>query len=176
MEKVKAFVIKHQLWFKLAAIALLIAMFFIPFATLFYYDQADSVSFFFYIKNYKYKSSSYLWYDLAIIQIILIALSCISIFMSLFKQKFTFYSFFLYLPCFLIYFIAYFQGLIAYEIMTEFIFIPNITFFLSVLLLIFDIISIVFWKKAQPYVPTKNERIAELEKRIEELENRKDGE
>ena len=170
MDKIKSFVIKYQLWFKLAAIVLLVGMFFIPFATLFYYDQADSVSFLFYVKNYEYKSSSYLWYDLAIIQIILTVIISVSIFVSIFNQKFIIYSLFLYLPHFLIYFIAFFQGLITYEIMTEFIFIPNIAFFLSLILLIFDIISIVFWKKNHHSASTKNERIAELEKRLAELE------
>ena len=39
MEKVKAFVIKHQLWFKLAAIALLICTIFTPLSHIPFYQQ-----------------------------------------------------------------------------------------------------------------------------------------
>lgn len=58
--------------------------------------------------------------------------------------------------------------------------IPHVAFYFALLLFIASVIVLSMniynaYRKKHPRAPTKNERIAELEKRIEELENRKDG-
>ena len=173
MEKFKNFVSKFQVLFKLAAIALLVVMVFAPFVSI----NPFTYSVLFYIENVAYLTEE--WKHLATVAYIILALSALTILLlviSFFYKKIL--SACLYI--FLLDFITF--GIIAISIITMSLTssgtyatpaIPHIAFYVAIILLIADIATLVLMKKP---ISKKDAKIAELEKRIEELENGKDGE
>lgn len=220
MEKVKAFVIKHQLWFKLAAIALLIAVIFTPYVYIKEIGQGNiskqtAITIFQTVINYRIGTGNYFLFPnmrgecptqpiLAWISFFLIILTIGLICVSLKKQKsllFSLISFYFSTITAFTFYIYSFFCIKKYLMFGYGVTIPNISFFLLVLLFIFSLfLSCSFYKKwrvKHPKQKTKSEisekiddmyvislqekieqdrKIENLENRIKELENRKDGE
>ena len=194
MEKVKVFVIKHQLWFKLAAIALLVATIFTPFVHIhagFKNGGTETVNFS--IFDYVFRPSYAKLYNNPSIFLFIAAwlafigsLGIIALLLFCLRNKdgkLILLCSYTYCLIFILILFATIYSLIFY---TPFLKnmtasmnawgIPHIAFFIALFLFVADILCIVYMKKEYLRAPTKSERIAELEKRIEELENRKDGE
>ena len=138
MEKVKAFVIKHQLWFKLAAIALLVCTVFTP---LVYYGYSGKNEFYptiwehillgQSIANQYYFISVFAYFYLSITILIIVLL--IFSFFNKKVLKITLYFYYIDTAFLLGISIFYFTQPNAC---------PHIAFFLSLLLLIADIITL----------------------------------
>lgn len=183
MEKVKAFVIKYQLWFKLAAIALLVSTIFAPFVYAPIEEVMNSYSFWVYIElsfilspNLPQGLHWILSWIILFVTIAIIVLFIVTIIRKT-STKILYFGLYLYIIDFILILISTIWACI-YERMPNSISCPHIAFYIALLLLVADIITLWQlhkWTKNHPRKPTKNERIAELEKRIEELENRKDG-
>lgn len=169
MDKFKSFVIKYQLWFKLAACILLVCMIFTPtiHQTILNTPFTSVWSFIWYHHrwgltfNREYVFYFYCYYAFVIITIALIVLLLVSIF----QKKIFALCQFLYILDFIVYILG--AVFMFYNSPS----IPHIAFYLALLLLVADIICTVFWIKSHKPSPSKDERIAELEKRIEELES-----
>lgn len=182
MEKIKNFVIKYQLWFKLAAIALLICVVFTPLILSESYDTRYTVSIWEFIKNYsaninnmepKYAVHWNLSWVIFFLTIIILILLCL----SFWKKHLLKLSCFLYILDFGIILVAaifackYEHG--QYE-ENDFA-IPFIAFFIAALLFILTLLLIHYIIKNNKSI-SKTERIAQLEKRIEQLEQERDSE
>lgn len=141
----------------------------------------------------RYQNSDYsLYYEYSPLLLIffclfLIAIISIIIYLVLKKNKFLNFSCTINILAF-IFFIAELirlSSLINYTYIEDYVdnlcrVIPHAAFYFTLLLFIVSVIVLSMniynaYRKKHPRAPTKNERIAELEKRIEELENRKDG-
>lgn len=137
MERVKAFVIKYQLWFKLAAIALLVATIFAPFYIMIVGDDIwQNYSIWYYATN-----NSYIDYvrPLTILYIILALCAIILLTFSIFlKNKIVIITYFIsYLIAFILLTVA--VSCICTElnskISTNGYCIPNVAYFISIFLL-----------------------------------------
>lgn len=171
MEKFKNFVSKFHWLFKLAAIALLVVMIFAP--TVSYLSHRTPftspwafILHFLDLGEIPFNSqSSYVWFSCWAF-VLISTLLAILLLVSIFCKK-IFYG------CLVLYFI----DLIPFIICSVFLFqnapaMPSIAFYAALVLLIADIATLVLMKKPQS---KKDAKIAELEKRIEELENGKNG-
>ena len=175
MNKLKSFVIKYQLWFKLAACILLVCMIFAPtiHQTILNTPFTSVWSFIWHRfrwgvipMNDKYVFYFYCYYAFVIITIVLIVLLIISIF----QKKIFALCQFLYIIDFIVFILG--AAFMFYNSPSC----PHIAFYIAFLLLIADIVCIISWLKSHKS-KSKSERIAELEKRVQELEaNKKDGE
>lgn len=179
MEKFKNFVCKFHWLFKLAAIALLMVTVFAPFV---YFSPAITRYNSFWMLSKLFIGLDFSLYDefllgigcfITVIASLLVA--CL-LTISIFWKKLLRFSLFLYLLIFAcaiscaIYFMTIaplFFGFSPSTIRT-----PHIAFYVAIILLIADIATLVLIKKP---ISKKDAKIAELEKRIEELENGKDG-
>lgn len=177
MEKIKNFVIKYQLWFKLAAIALLICVLFTPYISSGRAEVTGHMSFW----DYVYDTSYYVpliglqfhWIVSWIVFFISI-ISIVFVLLSLWKK-----------PYFILFSISYIVDFIfimaatifacVYEKFPNEIAMPHVAFYISLILFIITILFLYFWKKDRLKKPTKSEQIAQLEKRIEQLEQERDG-
>ena len=168
MDKIKSFVIKYQLWFKLVACILLVCIIFTPtiHQTILNTPFTSVWSFIWHHHrwgltfNREYVFYFYCYYAFVIITIALIVLLIVSIF----QKKFFALCQFLYILDFRVYILG--AAFMFYNSPS----IPHIAFYLALLLLVADIISIVFWFKSHKS-SSQNDRIAELESRIEKLES-----
>ena len=179
MDKIKSFVIKYQLWFKLAACILLVCMIFTPLLSVPFYNQQLNKSIETFVHNFhdffiSDPKSHALQYIFALISLILIICIIITVFLSIFIKYQQFYLIFSlsYIVCYVFIILTFISAGSYGHNESGFKGIPHIAFFLALLLLVADIICIVFWIKSHKPSPSKDERIAELEKRIEELESK----
>lgn len=149
MEKVKAFVIKHQLWFKLVAIALLICTIFTPLSHIPFYQQFLNYSAWELTKLVKIFSSFInpaegIQYVFACVSVCLIfsdiALLIVSVFLknSLILKS----TLFIYTLAFITLTLAMIFACVNEQVSKTTIIIPHIAFFLALLLLIIDIITL----------------------------------
>ena len=171
MEKFKNFVCKFHWLFKLAAIALLMVMAFAP-AVSFLSHRTPFTSPWAFILHFLdlgeipfNSQSSYVWFSCWAF-VLISALLAILLLASIFYKK-------IFYICIALYFI----DLIPFIICIVVLFksapaIPSIAFYAALVLLIADIATLVLMKKP---ISKKDAKIADLEKRIEELENGKDG-
>lgn len=181
MEKFKNFVSKFHWLFKLAAIALLVVMIFAPFI---YFSPARTRydSFWMLTKLFiGLDFSLYNQYVLGLgcfITVIAAVVTAVLLAASLFWKKLLRIALFFYIFVFAIaasctiYFMtsnSYYSIFTLPESVTK---IPYIAFYAAIILLIADIVTLVLMKKP---ISKKDAKIADLEKRIEELENGKDG-
>lgn len=186
MDKFKSFVIKYQLWFKVIIIVLLLCVIFTPLVHIHAedLDTANYSVFDFVIRPSRlvvYNDPSILLFIcawLAFIGTIIIICLLLCSFHFRNNRQLLRLSSILYLVVFAfilfvtIYSLAFYIPL--FRNMTNAAKtwgIPHIAFYLALLLLVADIICTVFWIKSHKPSPSKDERIAELEKRIEELES-----
>ena len=188
MEKVKAFVIKHQLWFKLAALALLIAMLFTPFTfiVLPVSNEIHSFSILYYLSVESNLSPYIALFSISICICIITAFIAIILLLSIWKKSdrlflsISLVSFgvlvLFYLSSFFLSF--YTWGSYTYEVPS----IPHIAFYLLLILSIFISFVVYFviknGEKGSPSTNGKKQnigkRIKVTENKIKELENRKD--
>lgn len=184
MKKVKLFVLKHQLWFKFGAIALLITMIFLPYTyiVLPVVNEIHTFSVYYYLTMLTDNLSSVFVAAFAfsvcicIIAAFIIVLLLISVLKK--SNKYTlFISLITYIVLFFFYLFLLFISIYAWGPYTyDATSIPHIAFYIALLLLAADVACIILLRKKQPRRQTKSEKIAELERRIEELEKRKGGE
>lgn len=200
MEKVRNFVVKYQVWFKLAAIALLICVLFTPYVKIIDYhhnlNEQAAISFWHIVLNnrldikdkifvspnsyHQFPAYVFLGWSVFLLSLITIVFLLISIF----KKKFLIVASLSYIVNFIIIFSSLIYSIYAYK--NSIIFtdqmncVPNIAFYLSLLLFLANIFILIMylipkfkWNKI--HKPTKAEQIATLEKRIEQLEQERDG-
>ena len=184
MEKVKNFVIKYQLWFKLAAIALLICVVSTPYVFWFansknifeYYDQhslwsviSDKII----IPRYGYGKITVI---LCWISFILTTITILSLVLSIVKKnKFITFTIIIFFIDYLFLFTnSIYTSWFRSEIYSHYgTCIPSYAFIVATLLFISAILilkQLIQYKKTLPKNLSKTEQIAELEKRIEQLE------
>jgi len=184
MEKIKNFVIKYQLWIKLVAIALLVCVIFTPLerhSSIFNIIQADIR-----VNDYAHKYSYYgifSWF-VFILTLSLIVLMIVSIFIK--NKNILLTISVLYIIDFIFIFLTILFCFIDFYYIIKYITTvggthwggphstyPNIASFLSLILVVADLmilIPLIKWKKQQPRKKTNKQKIAELEQRIIELE------
>lgn len=189
MEKVKAFVIKYQLWFKLAAIALLVCTIFTPYTCIILpvVNEVHMFSIFYYLTllTDKILPVYAALFSFSVCICIATALIIVLLVFSILKKTnkpflfITLITFGVLFFCYLLslFFSIYAWGSYTYNAPT----IPHIAFYLLLILSVFvAFVSHYFYKDCRAKHSHKSttktkQKIAELEKRIEELENRKDG-
>lgn len=169
MEKFKNFVCKFHWLFKLAAIALLAVMIFAPtvsYLSLLTPFTSPWAFIWHFLDLGEVPLNGHYSYSSCWAFVLISALLAILLLASIFYKK-------IFYICIALYFI----DLIPFIICIVVLFksapaIPSIAFYAALFLLIADIATLVLMKKP---ISKKDEKIAELEKRIEELENGKDG-
>mgnify|MGYP001624266957 CR=1 FL=1 len=192
MEKVKAFVIKHQLWFKLAAIALLVCIIFTPYTSIILpvANETYHFSIFYYLTTNSNLSPYIALFSISIGICIITVFIIVLLFLSILKKNnkpFLSISLTSFGVLFILYLISLFLSIYTWGSYTyEAPSIPHIAFYLLLLLSVFVSFIAYYcykeWRIKQPRTQIRSklkkteQTIAELEKRIEELENRKDGE
>lgn len=172
MEKIKNFVVKYQLWFKIGAIAIIICTVFVPFV---HYGLSTANQFnysiWYYIINTNFISPDYrflsilacLIFSLSIINLILLIVNCI-------VKKYFLANSIVYTINFLFMTALY----ISYACITINA-IPHVGFYLALLLFLFNIFLLYYLiKKRKKTHQSKSDRIAELEKKVAELEKLND--
>lgn len=174
MEKIKNFVVKYQLWFKIGTGVLLILLLVTPFWT---DGIADGVSlnlfsFISYTANFPSVSSLS---PLCIVTIILIFFALILTILAIFLKKTSINL------CTILCIILASTFLIivtscrigefsSYGMSSQ----PHIAFYFAVLLFVLDLFALYFFIKHQKenQLSSKSDRITELEKKVAELENK----
>ena len=179
MEKFKNIVSKFHWLFKIAAIALLMVTVFAPFV---YFSPAITRYNSFWMLSKLFIGLDFSLYDEYLlglgcfISVIASLLAACLLAISIFWKKLLRFSLFLYLLIFAcaIFCATYFMTIapLFFGFSPSTIRTPHLAFYAAIILLIADIATLVLMKKP---ISKKDEKIAELEKRIEELENGKDG-
>ena len=177
MEKIKNFVVKYQLWFKIICALLALSSFFAP--QIFLSLNGDTVS---YTLLHIYEANSYgpdslLAIELIIPLCVLFCLCALLYLVSIFvkKKSFCFFISICYFVTFLSLAIEHIFLCSAYKNASSSInTIPHVGFFLALILFIFDcfVLYVLIKHRKENIPPTKSDRIAELEKKVAELENR----
>lgn len=171
MEKIKNFVVKYQLVFKLCIIVLLIVGFFIPFFCMASLPEDDYSLTSLTASEIEREYLSLQTYTVPFF----VFCSLISVFLivHVFVKK----AIFIYITCGL--YIIAFALLLADFFQWMYILhetIPHISFWLYFLLFVFNAFAVVFlikdFRKIYPKKLNKTDRIAELEKKVAELENK----
>ncbi len=197
MNRLKSFVIKYQLWITLISIILYIVMLFSPMYTLkfTYIRYGDRYKTIIDNKVINYQIKKGILFNMhdifnILIVVFVVAYILLSICYLIKKKKI-----FLNLSCScsilsFVFIVSYivskakefnFSHIDDYsdEILTT---IPHVAFYIGFIIFIFCTIVLainiyIHYKSTHPNIQTKSERIAELEKRVQELEaNKKDGE
>ena len=179
MEKIKNFVVKYQLWFKIGISILIFIGFFIPFFS----EQniptpqlKPHLSYLYELPNREYNLNLS---PLSIPILIFLSLSIAFIFISIILRPpyFLLLSCLVYCIAFIFLFANFFQWLCFSE-QYDISIIPHIAFFLYLLIFLFDIVVSIYlikhFRKIYPKKPTKSDRIAVLEKKVAELEKLND--
>lgn len=171
MEKIKNFVVKYQLWFKIGAIVIIICTVFVPFV---HYGLSSAnqfdVSIWDYVLNLNVISPDYRY--LSILSCIIFSFSIINLILLLvncFVKKYLLTNSIVYTINFL-FMVALYISYACITINT----IPHVGFFLALILFIFNCFVLYNLVKHQKESRSSSdsERIAELEKKVTELENK----
>lgn len=175
MEKIKNFVVKYQIWFKIGAIAIIICTVFVPFV---HYGLSTANQFnysiWYYIINANFISPDYRF--LSIIACIIFSLSVINLVLLIincFVKKYLLANSIIYIINFLFIIALY----ISYACITINA-IPHIGFFLALILFIFEsfVLHELIKHRKKNERSSDSDRIAELEKKVAELEAQKQNE
>ena len=184
MIKLKNFIVKHQVWFKLIACALLVCVIFTPLvrhSSIFNIIKSD-IRVDEYLNKYAYYGI-FSWFAF-IFTLICIVLTVVSFFIN--NKNIILTISVIYILDFIFILLSVLFRFIDFYYSIKYITTvggthwggprstyPNIASFLSIILFIFDLIlliPLIKWKKQQPRKKTNKQKIAELEQRIIELE------
>lgn len=198
MKKVKAFVVKHQVLFKLMAIVMLVCIIFLPYVLIIEdaygtngTQKQSAITIFQTIINARLGLDKKYFITpnrdgdcpaqpiLGRISFVLLLFTIIFLAISIKKQKVFYISLILFIIAAIFSFLFFFYSYSCYStyiIRRYGTVLPNVAFYIALLLLAADVACIILLRKKQPRRQTKSEKIAELERRIEELEKRKGGE
>lgn len=156
MEKVKAFVIKHQLWFKLAAIALLVCTIFTP-TILQIPEKTPFISIWSFIYHHiKYGeiplNREYIFFFVSSYIFVISAITvAVLLLISIFRTKSLIFCLYIYLIDFVFFIIG--ASFLFYSYPSS---IPHVGFYIELLLFIIDIICIIFQIKYRLRTSNKN--------------------